>query len=236
MGDSGVSSTVNVTVSDVVNILPTVEITAPADSAEFNAGDTIMITASASDSDGTISSVVFYNGTTLLSTDTAAPYTYAINSAAEGSYSLKCIAIDNSGDTGVSSIVNVTVKGGSSDLLSKYGVPTADPFQSLVKKFSSIVTEGTDAPDLSEVNEVMFNWDLANKGLWDFGVTTTKGKPSWYVDLKAKIKHTFESENPGCTISDSGFDGLDGEYYITMDGENMVMVEKTGKYAVIFQP
>lgn len=67
-------------------------------------------------------------------------------------------------------------------------------------------------------------------------MTTDNGEPSWYIDLKSKIEHTFGNDNPGCIISGSEIDGFDGEYYVTMDGEKMVMVEKTGRYAVIFQP
>ena len=234
-GDSAVSETVSVTVTEIENIPPTVEITAPEDGAEFNAGESIEITASASDEDGTISSVSFYNGDELLDEVTEAPYTYTITDAEAGSYSLSCVAYDNSGDSAISETVNVTVKSGS-DLLTKYGVPTADPFSSIVRNFTSIVTEGTDAPDMSQVNNVALNWDLPNNGLWDFGMNTSDGNPNWYVRLIDKIEHTFGDNNPGCTISGSGFDGFDGEYYITMDGDNMVLVEKTGQHAVIFQP
>ncbi|MBN1604781.1 MAG: hypothetical protein JW915_24440, partial [Chitinispirillaceae bacterium] len=234
-GDSTVSDIVNVTVSSIVNIPPTVVITSPENGSQFIAGDSIQITASANDSDGTISSVSFYNGSQLLGNDTEAPYSYTINDVETGSYSFICVAYDNSGDSAISDTVNVTVNS-SSNLLAKYGVPTADPFSSVIKNFTSIVTEGTGAPSMAQVNKIMFNWDLQNNGLWDFGMTTNNGKPSWYVDLKSKIKHTFKNNNPGCTISGSGFDGFDGEYYITMDGENMVLVEKTGQYAVIFQP
>src|SRR5690554_5081677 len=142
-GDSAVSETVSVTVTEMENIPPTVEITAPEDGAEFNAGESIEITASASDEDGTISSISFYNGDELLDEVTEAPYTYTITDAEAGSYSLSCVAYDNSGDSAISETVNVTVKSGS-DLLTKYGVPTADPFSSIVRNFTSIVTEGTD--------------------------------------------------------------------------------------------
>jgi len=234
-GDSAVSDTVKVTVSDSVNIPPTVQITAPEDGAEFNAGESIEITASASDEDGTITSISFYNGDELLDEVTEAPYAYTITDAEAGSYSLSCVAYDNSGDSAISETVNVTVKSGS-DLLAKYGVPTADPFSSIVRNFTSIVTEGTDAPSMSQVKEVRLNWDLPNNGLWDFGMNTSDGNPDWYIRLIDKIEHTFADNNPGCTISGSGFDGFDGEYYITMDGDNMVLVEKTGQHAVIFQP
>jgi len=234
-GDSAVSNVVNVTVKAIVNNPPTVEITSPADGAEFNAGDAIEITADASDADGSISSVVFYNGTEVLGTVTAAPYTYTIDNATEGTYSLTCVAFDNSGDSAVSEVVNVTVKGEPS-LLDRYGVPTADPLPSTTggkNEFKKIVSEGTGAPSIS-ARRVDFQWNLSQKTIWYFGIDTEDGKPEWHVNL-TNITHTFGDANPGCTISGSGIAGFDGEYYVTMDGDNMVWVEKSGKYALIFQ-
>ena len=57
------------------NKVPTVSLTAPMNGATFGAPATISISANASDSDGTISRVDFYQGATLLGTRTAAPYT-----------------------------------------------------------------------------------------------------------------------------------------------------------------
>ena len=61
------------------NLAPTVAITTPANNASFTAPATIAITASAADSDGTVTKVDFYQGATLLGTDTAAPYSFAWN-------------------------------------------------------------------------------------------------------------------------------------------------------------
>ncbi len=231
-GDSGVSSTINVTVINVANIPPAVEITSPSDNSQFSEGDTIVIAASATDSDGTIKAVSFYNGSTLLGTDSLAPFTFTISNAAAGDYSLSCVAFDNSGDSAVSTTINVTVTGGST-LLTQYGVPTADPLPSIEKRFTSVITEGTGAPSMSNVQVVMVNWSLQNKGLWAFGMNL--GSAPWYVDLLPKITHTLGDAKPGLTITGSGIAGFDGEYYLTVDGQNLVLVEKTGQYAVIFK-
>ena len=108
-GASAFSDTITVTVSDVPNILPTVKIESPADGAQFKTGETILVVATASDADGSISNVRFYNGATLLATVNEAPYTYAVVGAEKGSYSFKCVAFDDFGDSAVSEIVNVTV-------------------------------------------------------------------------------------------------------------------------------
>ena len=65
---------------------PSVALTAPANGASFNTGATITVSATASDSDGSIAQVQFFRGSTSLGTDTSSPYSVAWTSAAAGSY------------------------------------------------------------------------------------------------------------------------------------------------------
>ena len=93
----------------VGNVAPTVSITSPANNATFTAGANITINATAADSDGTVTSVAFYQGSTLLGTDITSPYTFTWNGVAAGSYVLTAKATDNSGATTTSAAVNITV-------------------------------------------------------------------------------------------------------------------------------
>ena len=95
--------------STPANAAPAVSLTAPAANATFGAPATVNLTANASDTDGTISSVSFYNGTTLLGTDTSAPYSYSWTNVAAGTYSLTAKATDNKGATTTSAAVAITV-------------------------------------------------------------------------------------------------------------------------------
>ncbi|MBK6733511.1 MAG: family 16 glycosylhydrolase [bacterium] len=95
---------------DILNAEPVVTITAPAPAATLPAGD-ITITATASDADGTVDLVEFYNGATLLGTDATAPYEYTWTSVAAGCYALGVRAVDNLGGSG-SAAVDVTVGAG----------------------------------------------------------------------------------------------------------------------------
>jgi Bacterial Ig domain len=88
---------------------PTVSLTDPQNNTTFSAGSNIVIDATASDSDGTIAKVDFYQGTTLLGTDTTAPYSFSWNNVSGGTYSLSAKATDNSGAATVSSAVTVHV-------------------------------------------------------------------------------------------------------------------------------
>jgi hypothetical protein len=91
------------------NVAPAVSITSPANGASFTAPANIVIAAGASDTDGTISKVEFFNGANLLGTDASAPYGLAWNSVAAGSYALTARATDNAGAVTTSSTVSITV-------------------------------------------------------------------------------------------------------------------------------
>ena len=88
---------------------PTVAITAPVSNASYEAPATVEIAATATDPDGTISKVEFYNGTTKLGEDATSPYTYSWTNVAEGSYSITAVATDNEGKTATSSAVTIQV-------------------------------------------------------------------------------------------------------------------------------
>ncbi|MGV8151337.1 MAG: Ig-like domain-containing protein [Candidatus Woesearchaeota archaeon] len=95
----------------VPNAPPNVLITYPSNNANFNNGSTIQINATASDSDGTITSVSFYRNGTLIGTDSSNPYsTSAWTNAQVGSYSITAVATDNSSESTTSSAVNVNVR------------------------------------------------------------------------------------------------------------------------------
>jgi len=92
-----------------VNTLPKVNITSPSNGTVIEVGNTIGITASASDSDGNITKVEFFNGSIKLGEDTSSPYSFDWSNIVEGSYNLTAIATDNDGGSTTSSTVNVTV-------------------------------------------------------------------------------------------------------------------------------
>jgi hypothetical protein len=99
------------------NVAPTVSITSPANGAIFTAGANITINATASDSDGTVSNVQFFQGSTSLGTDSSSPYSVTWNNVPAGNYSLTARATDNGGAQTTSSPVSITVNpaGGGAD-------------------------------------------------------------------------------------------------------------------------
>ena len=110
---SAFSDAVTATTPPPANTPPTVTLTAPANNATYTAPATISLTATASDTDGTITQVEFFQGTTLLATDTngADGYSYTWNNVPQGSYTLTAKATDNAGATTFSGSVSITVSG-----------------------------------------------------------------------------------------------------------------------------
>jgi chitodextrinase len=108
-GTATVSTNAAINVVAKANVAPTVSITAPAANAQFTQGDNISITANAADADGTITKVEFFNGSTLLGTDTTSPYSFAWTNLPVGSFSLTTKATDDKGTATVSTIVAINV-------------------------------------------------------------------------------------------------------------------------------
>lgn len=91
------------------NNAPSVTLTSPNNGASANAPASFTISANASDSDGSIAKVDFYNGSALLFSDNSAPYTYSWTGVAAGTYTIKAIATDDKGANTTSGSVSVTV-------------------------------------------------------------------------------------------------------------------------------
>jgi hypothetical protein len=89
------------------NQAPTVSLT--TNGVSFTSPAKVSLTASASDPDGTVVRVEFFNGTTRLGEDTSAPYTAQWNTGAAGPYTLTARATDNAGAAKTSNSVAITV-------------------------------------------------------------------------------------------------------------------------------
>ena len=97
------------TSSPVANVSPAVSITSPTDNSRFGTPGSVTITATATDADGSISKVDFYNGATLIGTASTSPYSFTWTGVAEGKYVITAKATDNSGGVTTSSVINVAV-------------------------------------------------------------------------------------------------------------------------------
>ncbi len=109
LGATNTSSAATLHVLPPNTLPPVVSISVPANDANFSAPATISITATASDPDGTVSKVEFFNGATKLGEATSAPFTYAWTNVAVGDYTLTAKATDNMTATTTSAAITVHV-------------------------------------------------------------------------------------------------------------------------------
>jgi cytochrome c peroxidase len=116
-------------VTTVVPPAVTVSMTAPANNATFTLPTSITMTATASQAGGgTITRVEFYDGATLLNSDTAAPFEYVWPSATAGPRSLTARAFGSvGGASATSAAVNITVNNPASGCAFP-SVPVTDNF------------------------------------------------------------------------------------------------------------
>src|SRR5947207_9154855 len=98
-----------VIVQPVSGTPPSVTVTNPANGTVFAAPADVTIQASASDTDGNVTTVQFFANSSPVGADTAAPYSIVASNLAAGSYALRAVAADNSGLTSTSSVVNISV-------------------------------------------------------------------------------------------------------------------------------
>jgi len=87
------------------NMPPVISWVVPTNNSTFIQPNTITLTASATDADGTVTNVAFFNGATLLgnvTTGVGNQYSLTWSNAAVGSYTLSASATDNSGATNTS--------------------------------------------------------------------------------------------------------------------------------------
>ena len=110
LGATGTSDNVNIQVLEPGgNQAPEVTITSPGNNSTFTAIANININASASDPDGSITQVEFFNGSNSLGVDQTSPYSISWNNVTAGNYSLTAAATDDQGLITTSEIVIVTV-------------------------------------------------------------------------------------------------------------------------------
>jgi hypothetical protein len=105
------SNEVSLTVAG--NVPPTVSLTSPSAGASLDGNSAINLTATASDSDGTIVKVEFYQDSNKIgqSTSSSSPYSAVWSNAPSGSFTMTALAYDDSGAAVRSTGVPVTVTG-----------------------------------------------------------------------------------------------------------------------------
>lgn len=206
---------------------PTVSLVSSAISV--TAAGSITLTASASDNVG-VSRVEFYEGSTLLATDSSAPYTttVAFTSANNGTHSFTARAFDPEGNSTLSSAVLVTVNisgGGSGPVYTAAG--------------------GKFLKDGAEIKLFGLNWfgmETPNRVL--HGLWTGRQLDDFLSDFKSKgfnalrLPLSPEVINPGYAIDSGPYSGNDCAAMCNKDGRTaleytLARAQAAGMYVLL---
>ncbi len=108
-GASTETAAVSVTIVPPANAPPTISLTSPSAGATIVAPATVVLSASASDADGSVAKVEFFSGALLVATLAAPPYSATLTALPAGSYSFSAKATDDDGATATTPAVGITV-------------------------------------------------------------------------------------------------------------------------------
>ena len=159
------------------NVPPSVTLTNPPNGASYSGATNITLSASASDSDGSVTNVQYFDGAASLGNATVVPYNLA-TTLAVGSHSLTAVATDNLGLSATSAVVNVTVNVGNA--LPSVTI-TNPPDNSVFGNTTSVAVQiSASDSDGSVTNVQLFNGaallrTFPNAGPYNFSGTALAG-------------------------------------------------------------
>ena len=109
-GNPEASKTGTITVTgNASNQSPSISLTSPINNQSYTSPAIVNLAASASDSDGSITKVDFYNGSTLIGSDNSSPYSYTWSNVVANTYTITAKATDDKGAVTTSSAITITV-------------------------------------------------------------------------------------------------------------------------------
>ncbi|MBN2213841.1 MAG: T9SS type A sorting domain-containing protein [Bacteroidales bacterium] len=101
------------------DVIPSVSVTSPVYGASFTAPANITIEAEASDIDGMVTVVEFFNGLASLGIDDSFPYSVTWNNVTAGKYYIKAKVADNEGNSSTSTTILITVLEGETAIVNR---------------------------------------------------------------------------------------------------------------------
>ncbi|MBP9695123.1 MAG: fibronectin type III domain-containing protein [Candidatus Magasanikbacteria bacterium] len=192
------------------NVAPTVSLTSPSNNTSVTAGTSVSLIATATDSDGTITSVEFLNGSTVLGSDATSPYSFTWTNVQSGTYTLTARATDNSAAQTVSSPVSLTVNSAT--------VPVTPPPVSGGSQVNSANTNssmGTNVTQFREwASEFTFKDAFRRARNWTCSGSCTYDANGWPTSGRAST-----------VLFTGGANFLNGKY---PSGQYVVLYEGTG--------
>lgn len=218
---------------------PLVTLTNPANYASFAAPATIDLGAKASDLDGTISKVEFFEASTKLGEASVSPYHYAWNNVPKGRHFLSAVATDNGGETSTSPPVEIFVYGTGGSLTGSVALPpttlnlttegtadwvhwglsspsSSDRKSSITQKIGNLISLGTNPVQRFADNHTAFSWSdgtpTTNASNTPTGVFVTGVTNGFQFTLPADTTPRRLKVYAGCYAAQATFEAFLGDF------------------------
>ncbi|MBN1760249.1 MAG: DUF5011 domain-containing protein [Chitinispirillaceae bacterium] len=147
-----------------------------------------------------------------------------------GTYALTYAVHDAEGNqTTAKRTIEVLTWAAYPETLIAYGVPAGQPLPDMNTTFNTVTGWGTGSPDLTGVSGLFFEWNLSGNDLSPLQVTTASGTDTL---ISRQILGTNE---PAFLVQGSEIVGLDGPYYVRVEGTTMYWVSFERDVVIIWQ-
>jgi glucose/arabinose dehydrogenase len=211
---------------------PVVAITSPVDRSTVKVGTPVVVTADATDADGQVVLVEFFQGDTKLGEVTDMPFQFSWNADLAGSYVFTAKATDNLGNTTLSSPVSLSVIASGPQKRSPFhGSPVVLPGRIEAEEFDK-GGEGIAYHDLSSGNQPRdfrpdedVDIEGCSEGGFNIGFVSEGEWLEYTVELGKSSKYTFQAR--------VATNGTGKTFHIEVDGVNIsgpVAVPSTGGF------
>lgn len=206
----------------IISNVPVASVSVNPTTGSLGVGTTTQLTATVLPANATNKSVTWTTSNASIATVSA---TGLVTGVATGSATITVTTVD-----GAKTATCIVTVGSTS---CSFGAPLAAGLPSFNVSYTKVYVLGT-GPNLSNITNCAINWDLSQNGLWNLSFNTNNGVPAWWIDLRTVATWKFNQAQPEITFTNSGFTGLNGAYWVTMDGGNFALVSKTGGFAIYF--
>ena len=177
------------------------EISITASDTAIHVGQSVTITATASDSNGSIAEVKFYRNSTLVTTDTSSPYTYTYSNATAGTHTFYAIAKDDDDNTTTSSSVSVSVTVNSAPSVSISASSSAIHVgQSVTITATASDTDGSIANVKFYRNTTLMSTDTSSPYTYTYS-NATAGTHTFYAIAKDDDNATTTSTTVSVSVN-----------------------------------
>ncbi|NMR26105.1 MULTISPECIES: glycosyl hydrolase family 18 protein [Pseudoalteromonas] len=206
------------------NLIPTVTALVPANNSQFNEKDSVVISAQASDADGTVTKVEFFVDGALVATDSSAPFSTNWQ-AVVGSHQVSAVATDDKGAQSSEVISMISVQGSVVDPVNQAPVASISfstlPEQLIVGSQVVFALSGTDSDgqvtslsfaangaDVHQANSAAssYAWQATALGQVTFTLTATDNEGA--TSQTTKVLNVVEAGTPPGTGTDCRPQGL----------------------------